>query len=77
MSQGGALMRPSEWLLVALSTIKSQSNTLTVQPRRKGGTRKLNDRSFLYSRKYGKETSIHERRGPENSRFCLWEERQN
>ena len=29
-------MRPSEWLLVELSTIKSQSNTLTVQPRRKG-----------------------------------------
>ena len=33
----GAVMRPSEWLLVVLSTIKSQGNTLTVQPRRKGG----------------------------------------
>ena len=29
-------MSHSEWLLVALSTIKSQSNTLTVQPRREG-----------------------------------------
>ena len=33
-------MRPSEWLLVALSTIKSQSNTLTFQQQREGGTRK-------------------------------------
>ena len=47
-------MRPSAWLLVALSTIKSPSNTLTVQPRRKGGTRKLNDHSFLYSRNMAK-----------------------
>ena len=30
-------MRPSEWLLVVLSTIESQSNTLTFQQQREGG----------------------------------------
>ena len=46
MSQGGALMRPSEWLLVALSTIKSQTNTLTGKQQREGGARKPNKHSF-------------------------------
>ena len=36
-SLGGALMRPSKWLLLALSTIKSQSNTLTIQQQHEGG----------------------------------------
>ena len=46
-------MRPSEWLLVALSTMKSQTNTLTGKQQREGGDQKTKQ-AFLSS-KHGED----------------------